>query len=135
MTVSVKVKVKICGLRSLQDVEACRGADALGFIVATPRSRRNVGLKMARRLMAAANPGQLMVTVTTVTDPKKLVQIAAELRPDALQVHVELAAGAWAEVRQAIPATVKLYGLLGISDSLDEQILIERARELVAAPL
>lgn len=135
MTVSVKVKVKICGLRSLQDVEACRGADALGFIVATPLSRRNIDLSLAVRLMAAAAPGPWRVAVTTATEPERLALIAAKLRPDALQVHRELSVRAWKKVRAAVPAGVKLYGLLGISDSVDESTLVRRARELMAAPL
>jgi len=132
-----KVKVKICGLRSLEDVKACSKADALGFIVATPGSRREIDLELAERLMAAAAPGQLRVAVTTATDPELLSQIAAALRPDALQVHAELPVRAWEEIRAAIPGGVKLYGLLGISDSIDEATLVEQAQGLmlISAPL
>jgi len=135
MTARAKVKVKICGLRSLEDVRACHKADALGFIVSAPGSRREIDLELAKRLITAAAPGQLRVAVTTATDPELLARITAKLRPDALQVHAELPPRRWEEIRAAVPAGVKLYGLLGISDSVDESILIERARELLNAPL
>lgn len=129
------IKVKICGLRSLHDVEACRKADALGFIVATPESQRNIDLELAMRLITAAAPGQLRVAVTTSADPQRVARIAAELQPDAVQVHAELAPPAWREIRAAVLEGVRLYGLLGIGDSSDEPALIERAEELGEAPL
>ncbi len=129
------IKVKICGMRSLQDVKACQGADALGFIVVTPESPRNIGLGLAERLMAAAAPGQLKVAVTASVEPKTLARIAFALEADILQVHAELSFRKWEEVRTALPAGVKLYGLLGISDSEAKTALIERACALARAPL
>jgi phosphoribosylanthranilate isomerase len=129
------VKVKICGMQSLQDIKVCRGADALGFIVSTPKSQRNIDLELAERLMAAVAPSQLKVAVTTATGPEKLAQIASALRPDVLQVHAELSTAAWEEIRAALPEGVKLYGLVGVSSSVDEGSLIRQARELACAPL
>ncbi|MCD5408342.1 hypothetical protein LR090_03800, partial [Candidatus Bipolaricaulota bacterium] len=78
----MRIKVKICGLRSVADVLSARGADALGVIVATPASPRNLDLDTAREVLSAAPPGLLKVAVTTAVAEGILREIASALRPD-----------------------------------------------------
>ena len=83
------MRVKICGLTQLADVNAAlnEGADAVGFVVDTPASPRNLTLSKARRLVKAAGVFSTTVAVTSVRDPKRMLRICAELRPAALQLH------------------------------------------------
>jgi phosphoribosylanthranilate isomerase len=83
------MRVKICGLTRLKDVNAAlnEGADAVGFVVATPASPRNLTLSKAKALMKATGVFSTAVAVTSARDPKGVLEMCTELRPTALQLH------------------------------------------------
>jgi phosphoribosylanthranilate isomerase len=83
------MRVKICGLTRPRDVEiaANHGADAVGFVVGTPSSRRNLRLEKAKKLIKSVPIFTSSVVVTAASDPKILRNIVKRLSPDALQVH------------------------------------------------
>ena len=83
------MRVKICGLMRPQDVNAAlsEGADALGFVVDSPSSPRNLTFPQAKRLMKAARLFSTRVAVTSERNPSRVLRICAELKPDALQLH------------------------------------------------
>jgi len=63
------------------------GADAAGFVVASPQSPRNLGLGRARSLMRIVNDHVSKVVVTAARDSAILSRICRRLGPDALQLH------------------------------------------------
>jgi phosphoribosylanthranilate isomerase len=77
-------RVKICGMRRAEDIDAAAGADYLGFVVGS-RSSRNLELGEARELMSITERRRVMVT--SVTDPRMVIEMAAHLEPDVVQVH------------------------------------------------
>jgi len=83
------MRVKICGLMRLSDVNAAvnEGANAVGFVVESPSSPRNLSLTKAQELMRAVKMFSTKVVVTSAHDPKRIVAMCAKLRPDALQLH------------------------------------------------
>jgi phosphoribosylanthranilate isomerase len=83
------MRVKICGLMRPKDVEVAAdyGADAVGFVVGTPISRRNLKMDEAKKLIKHAPVFISSVAVTVTSDPKVLQKIVTKLHPDALQVH------------------------------------------------
>ena len=84
----MKPLVKICGLTQARDVEtaiAC-GADYLGFIVECASPRR-LSVAQAARLSAPAVRIAKRVAVTVNPDAGLLARIAAQMRPDFLQLH------------------------------------------------
>jgi phosphoribosylanthranilate isomerase len=83
------MRVKICGLMRSKDVRAAfdSGADAVGFVVASPSSRRNLPLDRARKLMKEVPIMTTKVAVTSAGDISSLQKICSNLRPDALQLH------------------------------------------------
>jgi len=83
------VRVKICGIMREKDATAAleSGADALGFVVASPSSPRNLPLDKARTLMRTVPVFSTTVAVTTAQDPKTVFKICSRLKPDALQLH------------------------------------------------
>jgi len=83
------MRVKICGMMRRVDVEAAldNGADAVGFVVGTPDSQRNLRLETARRLMKNVPVLATKVAVTTTSNLKLLRKICLTLNPDALQLH------------------------------------------------
>jgi len=114
------VRVKICGLRGVEDLAAARGADAVGVIVATPASCRNLSLEAARRVLSSVPPGVLRVAVTTCTSGEELRGIVAALAPDVLQVHRELPPEGWERLRGEVPGPA-LWGLLGVGERSEER--------------
>ena len=82
------MRVKICGLTRLQDVNAAlnEGADALGFVIDSP-SPRSITYTRAKRLMKTVRVFSTKVAVTSVNDSKRVLKICRELKPDSLQLH------------------------------------------------
>lgn len=79
--------VKICGIRTSADLETCRQADYLGFVVLSD-SPRNLELSTAQDLMSCC--GNLRVAVTTERRPRELEKMVMDLEPDVLQLHSPL---------------------------------------------
>lgn len=103
-----RVRVKVCGMRSEADLLAARGADALGFVVASPTSRRNLEPPVAAKLARLAPPFVQTVLVTRETHPAKLAALHGAVPTDALQVHGLRDATEAAAVRKAVGAKLLL---------------------------
>lgn len=84
----MRVRVKICGLTRLEDVQAAvaAGADALGFVF-HPRSPRHLELARAERLMAAVPPLITVVGLFADADADTVRATCAALPLDQLQFH------------------------------------------------
>lgn len=126
------VKVKLCGNRTLEDVETTAAADAQGFIVLTD-SRREIDLETAAELMASVPLFNTAVLVTTVTDPLLLADLVEVLEPDALQIHVELSPLQAERIRRALPPHLPLVATLGVDDDLKG--CLARAERMAEGPL
>jgi phosphoribosylanthranilate isomerase len=83
------MKVKICGIMRAEDAESAieNGADALGYVVASPSSPRNLSFARAQSLMRLTPIFTTKVAVTTAEDPKTVLRLCSKLRPEALQLH------------------------------------------------
>lgn len=83
------MRVKICGMMRPQDVTAASGsgADAVGFVVGSPSSPRNLELNRARRLIGKVPIFTTKVVVTSAKDPKTVLGILSRLKTDVLQLH------------------------------------------------
>ena len=85
---SLRTRIKICGLTREADVAAAvdAGADAVGFVL-YPRSPRHVGLERAARL-ARELPPFVTTVLLFVNAPAAEVSAASALLPQAtLQFH------------------------------------------------
>lgn len=83
------VRVKICGITSLRDLNTAveAGADAVGFVVDAPKSPRNLDLNTARKLVKATPIFIETVAVTILQEPSRLEKIVKEIDPDIIQIH------------------------------------------------
>lgn len=95
--------VKICGLTTVEQVHAAREADAVGFVVASPESHRNLAPDAARRLVDAAGPFQTTVAVTATRDLPALLDIVRSVRPQAIQMPFRAGQPAFEALRAAFP--------------------------------
>jgi phosphoribosylanthranilate isomerase len=83
------VKVKICGITRKEnlDAAAAAGADAVGFVVGTTASPRNLSLEKAEKLFRQVPPFVKSVLVTVPTSLDELAETCEKLNPDAIQIH------------------------------------------------
>jgi len=98
------VKVKICGITRKEDLDAAAaaGADAVGFVVGTAASPRNLSLEKAEKLFRQVPPFVKSVLVAVPTNLDELAETCEKLNPDAIQIHGENLLAA-ASVRLKIP--------------------------------
>jgi len=83
------VIVKICGNRRREDVVAAidAGANAVGFVVATPRSPRDLMVSDAASLIRLVPPLVDSVVVTAARSESTLRRLAMDLNPGAIQIQ------------------------------------------------
>lgn len=121
-----RVAVKICGLKTLADVEAVAAAGAayagLNFF---PKSPRYLTLDQARLLALAAPPGLAKVALTVDADDATLDAIAEAMPLDMLQLHGH-------ESPDRVAAVRARYGLpvmkvVGVADEGDLAALFDHA--------
>jgi len=141
----VTARVKICGLRTPEAVEAAvaGGATYVGFVF-FPRSPRHVAPDEAARLAIEVPPGVAKVALTVDADDAALDAILAEVPVDFLQLHGSESPDRVAAVRARYGLPVmKAVGLADEGDlvAIDEymrvadQILVDaRAPKGAALP-
>ena len=83
-----RVKVKVCGIRTIEEAEAAleAGADALGFNFWAP-SPRYVAPHAASEIIAKLSPVATTVGVFVNDDVTRIIDIALKLHLSAVQLH------------------------------------------------
>lgn len=104
MTAETDIAVKICGIATPQDYDACRAAGA-AFIgmVFFPRSPRHLSTAQARAIANhadAAGAGPARVALTVDMDDAGLDEIVAAARPHLIQLHGNETPSRAAAIRQ-----------------------------------
>jgi phosphoribosylanthranilate isomerase len=95
--VNHRVRVKICGIGTRQDLEAAvsAGADAIGLIVGTTHfSEDEIDIPQAQELVAAAPVFVSTVLVTHLTDAEAICDLAETLGVSTIQAHGRLTVAA-----------------------------------------
>ncbi|HXU35513.1 MAG TPA: phosphoribosylanthranilate isomerase [Blastocatellia bacterium] len=83
-----RVKVKVCGVRSLEEAEVAleAGADAIGFNF-WPQSRRYVAPRVAADIISKLSPVASTVGVFVNEEVNRVIDLASALRLSAVQLH------------------------------------------------
>ena len=112
------IRVKICGLRTVNDVVAVAraGAAYAGFVF-FPKSPRHLSIPEARALALAAPVGLAKVALIVNADDASIDAILADVPIDMLQLHGAETPARVAEVRDRFGLPVmKAVGLSGEAD-------------------
>jgi phosphoribosylanthranilate isomerase len=93
------VKVKVCGIKELEDarVAAAAGADAIGLVFA--ESPRRVSVERAREIASVLPDGVFKVGVFVDEEPEEVLRLAREVGLDYAQLHGDEGPEAVAEIR------------------------------------
>jgi len=83
-----RVKVKVCGIRSIEEAEAAldAGADAIGFNF-WPQSQRYIAPRAAAEVISKLAPVASTVGVFVNEEVSRIIDLASELRLSAVQLH------------------------------------------------
>ena len=100
-------EVKICGLKSVADIDAAiaGGADYIGLVFFEP-SPRNVAIEQAQQLAEHARGRSKIVALTVNADDALLATIAKKIQPDVVQLHGSENQERIAEVRRITNAKI-----------------------------
>lgn len=126
------VRVKVCGLRSVADVEAAAKAGAAyGGFVFFPPSPRHLDIRAARMLAQEAPIGLAKVALTVDAGDDLLDAIMAEVPLDMLQLHGHESPARVAEVRarHGLPV-IKAIGIADAAD-LDQIVAYEAVSDMI----
>jgi phosphoribosylanthranilate isomerase len=112
------IRVKICGLKSPQDVRAAAesGAAYVGFVF-FPKSPRNISVEEAARIALEVPVGLCKVALTVNADDAMLYALTSAVPLDMLQLH-------GSESPERVAAVKARYGLpvmkaIGVADAED----------------
>ena len=120
------VRVKICGLRTVADVQAVADAGAAYFgLVFFPKSPRNVTIAQARDLALAAPPGLAKVALTVDADDATLDAITEAMPLDMLQLHGHETPDRVARVR--VRYGLPVMKVVGVADESDLATLFDHS--------
>ena len=121
-----QIRVKICGLRTLADVQAVADAGAAYFgLNFFPKSPRYVTLSVARDLALAAPPGLAKVALTVNADDATLDAITEAMPLDMLQLHGHETPDRVAEIRTRYGLPV--MKVVGVADEGDLALLFDHS--------
>ena len=105
------MRVKICGIKTEQDVEIAvkAGADALGFLVGQIHASHDFILpSTAARLVEMMPPYVVPILVTHLTDPGEILDLAEQTSILTIQLHGGSLPGEMKELREHLGSAGKL---------------------------
>ncbi|OGG73833.1 hypothetical protein A3A40_00270 [Candidatus Kaiserbacteria bacterium RIFCSPLOWO2_01_FULL_54_20] len=109
-------RVKICGIKNIEDARAAyeAGADELGFHVALDGGRSPLTPESAAEMIRMLPGGVSSVVVTSATQPAQLIEIAGKTGARILQLYGDVTVETMREIKQAVPY-MELWKVLNVS--------------------
>ncbi len=124
------MKVKICGIKTEQDLKVAinAGADAVGFITDVPvDSPRKITLAEASRLISKVPLFVSSVLVIMPENAQQAVRMIRAARPSAVQIHNGLSLSELLTIRET---GVRLIKTIPVPKNADSEMLINQTKEL-----
>lgn len=126
------MRVKICGIKTLEDAKAVvdAGADAVGFLVDIKSAKNSIGSATAAAIIAQLPPFVSSVAVTTETDAKKILHVIKTARATTIQLQGKVTPDT---VRAVKVFFVKVYVAIHVTDenAIEEAKKFEDAADAI----
>jgi len=102
MKTGLKTRIKICGMRTPEDIElaALYGADAVGFITEIPESPRKLDSDAAAALISKVPKCLDSVMVIMPENSSRALELIEKVRPDIVQIHSSLSSAELEAIRE-----------------------------------
>jgi phosphoribosylanthranilate isomerase len=99
-------RAKICGIRDegSRDVAVAAGADAIGFVVEIPRSKRSIDREKARGLIEGLPPFVSSVIVVEPQSAAEAANLVLDTGVDVIQINDSLSFEDMATLKKMVPA-------------------------------
>jgi len=126
----VKMKVKICGIKTDRDLNMAvnAGADAVGFITEVPvDSHRKISISEASRLISKVPVFVSSVLVIMPENADEAINMIHEAKPTAVQIHNALPL---AELKKIRKTGVRIIKTIPVSENADTEMLIDLIKDL-----
>jgi phosphoribosylanthranilate isomerase len=125
-------KVKICGLRTSETLEAAldAGADYFGLVFYGP-SPRNVDHALARKLADAGRGRASPVVLLVNPDDDAVRRVVEEVNPDIIQLHGNESPGRVAQIRQLAQKPVMKAILVSSADDVARSSAYDGAADII----
>lgn len=127
-------RVKICGIRRLEDARlaAEAGADAIGLLVGRRHASRDfLEAEAAAAIVALCPPLVTPVLVTHLEEPDEIDRLARDIGVTTIQLHSDLPPDAVRRVRALGPRGLRLLKALHVTAPEESFAVAEAYRELV----
>jgi len=114
------MRVKICGITSLDEAKLCidAGADALGFLVGiTHLAEDKIDKKKAREIIEKIPPYVSTVAVTHLTDAEEVIDLCRFINVSTVQIHNTMSPEDVVRIKRAAPA-MKIVKTFHVNDQL-----------------
>lgn len=125
------MRVKICGIRSVEDALTAisAGADAVGFLVGiTHLAEDKISNEEAKKIIDYLPPFVSTVAVTHLQDIDKIVEMCEYLGVNTLQIHDYLSPENVLECKKRLPG-IKLLKAIHVMQSCDEALEMSHSYE------
>lgn len=138
MSAKPKIRVKICGIRSPEEIElaALYGADAVGFITEVPvESPRKLDCRTAASLISTV-PGYLnSVLVIMPENSIQALELIEKVNPDVVQIHSTLSLSEIEKIREKtdipIIKTLSIPAQEEVEQTPDNSLIVSNLLEQV----
>lgn len=119
----IGVRVKICGIRNLDDALAAAtlGADALGFHIGLEGARAPVTEDIASQIIRKLPDSVSGVVVTSISEPQKLILLAQSTGAKILQLYGDVTPDDIHTVKSAIPA-VEIWKVVHVDENTPSRV-------------
>ena len=100
------IRVKICGIRRVEDADAAieAGADALGFLVGQVHASPDfIKPELARSIVRSLPPFASTVLVTHLPNPADIIRLAVATECSTIQLHGDTDFRGAAQIREKLP--------------------------------
>lgn len=135
MNTKIRARIKICGIRSPEEIELADlyGADAVGFITEVPvESPRKIDSDTAESLVSKVPKGLNSVLVIMPENSARALELIEKVKPDIVQIHSRLSLSELKIIKEeaGIPI-IKTLSVPAREESSEEKVKIAKKEENV----
>lgn len=135
MNTKIRARIKICGIRSPEEIELADmyGADAVGFITEVPvESPRKIDSDTAESLVSKVPKGLNSVLVIMPENSARALELIEKVKPDIVQIHSMLSLSELKIIKEeaGIPI-IKTLSVPAREESSEEKVKIAKKEENV----
>ncbi len=134
MNASIKPRVKICCIASVEEAELAirHGASALGLVSSMPSGPGVIEEELIAEIAARVPPPIATFLLTSLQDTASIIEQQRRLKTNTLQIVDRLERGSYEDLRRALPGVsiVQVIHVTG-EESIEEAVTVARSVDAI----